>query len=409
MSMRKQVRNGLMVLCMIGIVSQAYAEEGIDGSPCRKSLQAFEQAYETNVVFHLLMDKAFENMQQLPEGYHPGGNPWIGKSFPDLVRLLKDWSRFLPRSKGSSDDGLAYIEQMDFFAYNNPFGRAVFQTSPGVDLFRQFVNERGAFMNSPESATYIADWLANPRNEREDYLLPNPDAPDGGFSTFNEFFARSLKDQEACRPQTLPDRDYVIASPTDAILNSIPMKIVDDSTKIRTKGTQELNIQQLLAGSKYWDRFKGGTALSCVLMPNTYHRYHSPVSGSVIESRIVDGALLGMEDFPTFVPAGGNVGYGADFSAFENYQRGYFVIDTGKHGLVAAIAVGLSEIGSVVFEDKFLQATAPVPIQRGDELGHFLYGGSLVILVFEPGKYSSDGIYVRLGNQIGVFDSSGDE
>jgi phosphatidylserine decarboxylase len=119
--------------------------------------------------------------------------------------------------------------------------------------------------------------------------------------------------------------------------------------------------------------------------------------------------LIGMEDFPAFVPSGGNVGRpGADFSAFENYRRGYFIIDTGKYGLVAAVPVGLSEIGSVVFHDKFLNATEPVPVQRGDELGYFLYGGSLVILVFEPGRYVSDGIKVRLGNQIGIFDTDGE-
>ena len=46
--------------------------------------------------------------------------------------------------------------------------------------------------------------------------------------------------------------------------------------------------------------------------------------------------------------------------------------------------------------------------RRGDELGHFLYGGSLVILVFEPGKYIAGGIKVRLGNQIGIFDTDGE-
>jgi phosphatidylserine decarboxylase len=208
----------------------------------------------------------------------------------------------------------------------------------------------------------------------------------------------------------LPDRDYVISAPTDAILNSIPVKIIDKHTSLRTKGTQELNIQQLLAGSRYWEKFIGGTVLSCILMPNTYHRYHAPVSGKVIETRLLDGALLGMEHFPKFVPKSGNVGYhGADFSAFENYQRGYFIIDTGKYGLVAVIPVGLSTVGSVVFEDKFLKAKEPVDVKRGDELGHFLYGGSLVILVFEPGKYKSGAIKVRLGNQIGIFDTDGSE
>jgi phosphatidylserine decarboxylase len=130
----------------------------------------------------------------------------------------------------------------------------------------------------------------------------------------------------------------------------------------------------------------------------------------VIEARIVQGALLGMEDFPTFVPKNGNVGYyGADFSAFENYQRGYFIIDTGKYGLVAVIPVGLSTVGSVVFREKYLGLTQPIPVKRGDELGHFLYGGSLVILVFEPDKYSSAAIQVRLGNQIGTFDTHSNE
>ena len=200
------------------------------------------------------------------------------------------------------------------------------------------------------------------------------------------------------RPQTMPERDYIIAAPTDALMNSIPMKIVDEKTLVRTKGTQELNIEQLLAGSKHWQKFIGGTALSCILMPNTYHRYHAAVSGQVIETRLVDGALVGMEDFPGFVPTNGNVGYcGADFSAFENYRRGYFIIDTGKYGLVAMVPVGLSTVGSVVFEDKFLKATDPVPVARGDELGHFLYGGSLVIMIFEPGRYKSDAVQVRLG------------
>lgn len=55
----------------------------------------------------------------------------------------------------------------------------------------------------------------------------------------------------------------------------------------------------------------------------------------MIETALVNGALLGMEDFPAFVPPGGNVGRpGADFGVFENYQRGYFIIDTGTYGLV---------------------------------------------------------------------------
>jgi len=400
----------LTVTMLVLMTTLFFAYEVPNSNPCSDSINALNRAYQENPVFKTLIDQAFNNMQPLPEGYLEGGNPWIGKDFKDLLTFLSEWATFLPQAVGSTDNGLKYIQKMDLFAYNNPFGRVVFQTSPGRELFNQFVAERGQFLDSSESTKYIEEWLSDPRIEKADYVLPDPEAPDGGFENYNDFFARTLKNQEESRPQTMPDRDYIITAPTDGLLNSIPMKIIEEDTKIKTKGTQTLNVQELLAGSNHWKRFVGGTALSCILMPNTYHHYHSPVDGKVIEARILQGALIGMEDFPSFVPPNGNVGYyGADFSAFENYQRGYFIIDTGKYGLVAAVPVGLSTVGSVVFEDKFLGITSPIPVKRGDELGHFLYGGSLVILLFEPGKYGSDAIQVRLGNQIGTFSTDSNQ
>ncbi|SDL60558.1 phosphatidylserine decarboxylase [Maridesulfovibrio ferrireducens] len=397
-----------MVLLSISTISTAAAKISIpDDCPCKGSITNLIDAYNSDKVFKVHIDEAFKNMQPVPEGYRKGGNPWIGKSFADLIPFFVEWSSFLPEAKGSEDNALKYIEQMDLFAYKNPFGRVAFQTSPGVEIFNRFATERGEFLSSKASIKKVAKWLADPRIEKEEYVLPDPTAADGGFKSYNDFFSRKFKDISKVRPQTMPDRDYIISSPTDATVNSIPAKIVDGTTKFRTKGTQELNIKELLEGSRYWKKFVGGTALSCVLMPNTYHYYHAPVGGQVLETRLVDGALIGMEEFVKFAPAHGNVGApGASFGAFESYARGYFIIDTGKYGLVGVIPVGLSTVGSVVFEDKFLKADGPVAIKRGDELGHFLYGGSLVILVFEPGQYGSDAIKVRLGNQIGIFDTS---
>ncbi|MFO7802657.1 MAG: hypothetical protein R6V55_10220, partial [Desulfovermiculus sp.] len=35
---------------------------------CAESIESFAHTYQENEVFRLLMDKAFENMQPLPEG-----------------------------------------------------------------------------------------------------------------------------------------------------------------------------------------------------------------------------------------------------------------------------------------------------------------------------------------------------
>ncbi len=408
--MKKRIYMFISLVVLISVfpfVSVADDEMSVpDDCPCKDSISGMVDSYKNDKVFRMLIDEAFRNVQQPPEGYREGGNPWAGRSFADMVPFFVKWCSFLPKAKGSSDNGLKYIEQMDLFAYKNPFARAAFQTSPGIDLFDRFAWQRGNFLNSKASTKYVGEWLSDPRIEKEEYHIPDPEAAHGGFSSYNAFFSRKFENINEVRPQTMPDRDYVISAPTDAIVNSIPALIVDENTRIPTKGTQELNIKELLDGSKYWERFVGGTAMSCILMPNTYHHYHSPVGGKVVETRLIDGALLGMEDFPKFVPIDGNVGYhGASFGAFESYQRGYFIIDTGKYGLVGVVPVGLSTVGSVIFEDRFLSAQGPVNVKRGDELGHFLYGGSLVILIFEPGKYKSGAIKVRLGNQIGIFDT----
>jgi len=106
-----------------------------------------------------------------------------------------------------------------------------------------------------------------------------------------------------------------------------------------------------------------------------------------------------MNDFPSFVPKYGNVGYnGSDFNQFSNYRRGYFIGDTGKYGYVAMVAVGLSNIGSIVFEKKYNKVDKPVPVKRGDELGHFLYGGSLFIMFFKKENLNQ----MQLGFGLGI-------
>ena len=72
------------------------------------------------------------------------------------------------------------------------------------------------------------------------------------------------------------------------------------------------------------------------------------------------------------------------------------------------IPVGLETISSVVFEDQFknVEAPATVPINKGDLIGHFAYGGSLIITLIEQGI---DSVTIPLGQQIGVFEAKATE
>jgi phosphatidylserine decarboxylase len=43
-------------------------------------------------------------------------------------------------------------------------------------------------------------------------------------------------------------------------------------------------------------------------MPNTYHHYHAPVNGQIVEAKIIEAPFFGYDDFPSWVPEDGNAG-----------------------------------------------------------------------------------------------------
>ena len=68
------------------------------------------------------------------------------------------------------------------------------------------------------------------------------------------------------------------------------------------------------------------------------------------------------------------------------------------------ISVGLDDVNSVNFDPGFQNIPKNNPtkiVKKGQRLGHFAYGGSMVILLFEPGVFS--GLKMNQGQQIGIL------
>lgn len=213
----------IILLISLLILSTHAKEPRYKKSPCFESIKNLQNSYNNNKKFKLQVDTAFKNIHQLPSESSKV-NPWIGKNVTDLTIFLQDWCTFLPTMDNGHDNGLKYIENFTAFYYKNPDAIKVVQQNPGRKILQDFAKQRGAFMDSKHSTIPIAGWLKDKRIEKEDYNLPNPASANGGFKSFNEFFTRTLKDQNRSRPQTMPERDYVISAPTDCIINSIPIK-----------------------------------------------------------------------------------------------------------------------------------------------------------------------------------------
>ncbi len=418
----------------------------VAASPCGPSLAYLAQQYADDPATQTALEMINQGFQDLPVTYE-APNPWRGhKNAGSLVRqILTDfsaWCTFLPEISGNQDNGLQYIQHFSWFYYRNPAaqdfvqgrdpGQQGRQLLTGLKFTRDFSTQRGMFMDSKASAANVAQWVNDPRIEIEDYIPP--DGTDYHYRSWNDFFTRQIRVDKKnrtipSRPATMPiseypERDYIVVAPTDCIMNPLMQVLRKQDSVVRKYVENPLQRDMVLdvknipislidlfgdTPQHLIEKFIGGTGLSCVLMPNTYHHFHAPVNGKVVHAEIVRSGTYGYEDFPNWVPQDGNVGRpGTDFSQFQQFQRGVIVIEvsyknvdgTPLTGYVASIPVGLDTIGSVVLDDDIVPGKI---IKRGyTRLGNFYYGGSLDILLFSKGL-ASNAVQTRLGNQINMF------
>ncbi len=352
---------------------------------------------------------AIKNVKDFPDDppLLPSKNIWKDRSSEDFFFFFNNWFHFLATP---SKAGLGFIMPFTQFYYNNDkafYFLNSFEFEGEKVIFNwtvDFIKARGGFMdmpNNPDVINAINEWVNDPETHIENYIMPN-----GGYTTFNDFFARKLR--PGARPISDVGDDSIIVSPADSEINMIDSALVENS-KIKTKGHQKLGVKELLNHHPLWENFLKGTALSCVLLPSDYHHYHAPVSGKLIHEEIVHGIYNGIQDAPEWFH-NGNVGASdSDFSIFEQFNRGIFIFETKNFGLVAMIAVGLNTISKIGFETSSVNTLDyyknevikenPPWVYKGKRLGYFKYGGSLNILLFQKGVYQ--GVKLLQGQRIG--------
>lgn len=319
--------------------------------PPESIIHEFQSLYYQNKTFKNTINKAFEYIKknELSKNY------WFDKTPEDMFKFIEEWYYFLPLV----DNGLTYIRLFEQFYVNNPAGLKILYEEPGKSWLQNFALARGRYMDSKASTKKLNEWLEHSLIKISDYQIPEE-----GFQSFNHFFTRELK--LGARTIDAPTDESVFVSPADCELASIKFNVKPD-TKINTKGDEYLNVQEILSNSKYASKFENGTVIALILVPTSYHHFHSPVSGKMVESN---------ESLP---------GAFYDRSKTGTYHRGYYIFNTEKFGHIAMVPIGLATINSINFEEKFkaVNDSQPVKVQKGEKLGHFAYGGSKILIFIE--------------------------
>lgn len=223
------------------------------------------------------------------------------------------------------------------------------------------------------------------------------------YISFNEFFTRSLKAD--ARPLSAGENDVIC--PADGVISQLGH--IEHGKIFQAKG-KDYSVEALLgADLALAQAFTGGCFATVYLSPRDYHRVHMPVSGRLRKMIYVPGKLFSVNKITS---------ERVD-SLFARNERLVCVFDTenGPMALVlvgAMIVAGIETIWSghvcpnndLLFEVDYSDTSSPVVLKKGDEMGRFKLG-STVVAVFGAGILDLNpdlvaGSAVNMGQKLGA-------
>jgi phosphatidylserine decarboxylase len=195
----------------------------------------------------------------------------------------------------------------------------------------------------------------------------------GGYPSFDAFFTRTLR--EGARTIS----SDALVSPADGRLSAAGR--IDAGARLFVKG-QAYEVGELTGDPSDAARYTGGEFAVVYLAPGDYHRVHSPADGQVTLVRGIAGDLYPVNRIGELHVPG----------LFVRNSRVQIVLETRGLGRISVVMVGAVIVGRITVtgidasdvppgEHRFDPARE---VMRGDELGIF-HLGSTVVLLLEPG------------------------
>lgn len=269
-----------------------------------------------------------------------------------------------------------------------PSGYALFRDPAFNRHMKRVLNTWSGFLSGPHSREHLNTdapngWFSAEADSKIglSQFLCDPEKPHWGFSSWNHFFTREFKPD--ARPVAQSDNDKIIVSACEASPYNIEHDVkLEDSFWIKS---QPYSLKEIFTAKEtaLAERFVGGSIYQAFLSAFYYHRWHAPVSGTVVKAYLVDGTYYSDAESEGEDPGGLNDSQGY-ISAVA--ARAVIVIDCDDAaiGEVACVFIGMAEVSSCM-----LEALPGQRVRKGDELGYFQYGGSSMCLIFRPGVIES--------------------
>jgi phosphatidylserine decarboxylase len=337
------------------------------------SVEAFRELLNEDGVVRMLVSQMIE---EVPDDHRTVDN------VRELLQQLNYITTLAPHWQDKKKKRHFFPMSVLFtYMMMTPSGEAVFRNRRLNDALRMVLRAWCGYLDSAESRHVLNDgkhgWLNKVSwevNKLDDFVVPDPTDPHGGFASFNAFFHREIRPEK--RPIADPDDDHVVVSANDGTIYRVARDVALETT-FWIKA-QPYSVRDMLAGHPLTSSFEGGDVLQSYLSGADYHRWHAPVSGKIVGVDVVEGLMFSnLASEGNDIKGTGSQGY---YTAVNTRGLCFIEADHKQLGIVCVMPVGITEISSISHSVKSGQH-----VIKGQELGKFSYGGSSLALLFQKG------------------------
>ncbi|KAK0471498.1 phosphatidylserine decarboxylase-like protein [Armillaria novae-zelandiae] len=256
-------------------------------------------------------------------------------------------------------------------------------------FFKRMFDVWAAFLTSSASCYVLTTDTTGWFGPNASAAMPNftqtyvcdPTAQYYGFKSWDHFFTRLF--QPGVRPVMFPDDDRIVISACESTVYKMAFDVKALDT-FWLKG-EPYSLNHMLNNDVLAPQFVGGTVYQAFLSATKYHRWHSPVNGTVVKTVMIPGTYYAESPAMGFLnpegpdPGAPNLSQGF-ITAIATRSLVFIQADNPSIGLMCFIAVGMAEVSTCQVTVQEGQV-----LKKGDEMGMFHFGGSTHCLVFRPG------------------------
>ncbi|OGV42089.1 MAG: phosphatidylserine decarboxylase [Lentisphaerae bacterium GWF2_57_35] len=345
-------------------------------------IREFKDLIEGDPEVYMLFHQAFDQVPRKALFLNdPEGKPQI-RDYRHMLQLMNLIMTQAPEFNKTGLVGFPINAILDW-PMGTPAGTSLFLNEKVNRQLKKILSQWAVFLDSADSRYVLSDdpesgWFGRDAQAAMPTFVQDfhcdPSRPYHGFASWDDFFTRTFR--EGRRPVASPEDDSVIANACE----SAPYRIATD-VKFRDQfwiKAQPYSLQHMMAGDPLAELFAGGTIYQAFLSALSYHRWHSPVSGKIVKTTLVDGSYYAEALSEGYDPAGPNESQ-AYITEVATRALIFIEADNPKIGLMCVMFVGMAEVSAnevTVYEGQ--------RVNKGDQLGMFHFGGSTHCLIFRP-------------------------